>query len=220
MFDQIDASLLLHAGAVVYVIAFLFRDEALIRLFSVIGTLLYMGYYFWYPAEPLWDAIVTSTFFLGANVVVIFIILLERTTFGMSDEDKQLYGAFNGMTPGEFRKLLKPASWCQSDGDEMLTRAGEVSDHLFYIQEGTVTVSKGSSQFTLNAGRFVGEIGYMLGDPASGDTRAGKGTRYIAWAVADLNRIGRKTPAIANAMTAKVGRDLARKLRQSVIVGQ
>lgn len=216
MLENLDASLLLHAGAVVYVIAFLFRDEALIRLFSVIGTLLYMGYYFWYPAEPLWDAIITSTIFLGANVVVIFMILLERTTFRMSEDEKRLYEGFATLTPGEFRRLLKLASWNASDGEAVLTRAGERPSRLFYILDGDVLIDKGGSQFPVSDGRFIGEIGFVLGEPATGTVTAPEGTRYVSWTSDELERLGRKKPAIGTALTALLGKDLARKLAESV----
>lgn len=214
--DWLNAALLLHAGAVVYVIAFLFRDEALIRGFSVLGTLLYMGYYFWYPAEPLWDAIVTSTIFLGANVVVIFMILLERTTFRLGDDEKRLFEGFSTLTPGEFRKLLKRATWHQSDGSDTLTEAGVQPDRLFYVLDGDVLIEKDGTRFPVSDGRFIGEIGFVLEGPATGTVRAPEGTRYVSWETADLQRLGRKKPAIGTALTALLGKDLARKLGESV----
>lgn len=214
--DGFDAAWLLHAGAVVYVIAFLFRDEALIRGFSVLGTLLYMGYYFWYPAEPLWDAIITSTIFLLANVIVIFMILLERTTFHLGEEEKRLYQAFATLTPGDFRKLLKLATWRTSDGTDVLTTAGQKPENLYYILSGEVEIEKDGVKFPLSEGRFVGEIGYVLDGPATGTVRAPAGTRYVAWKTSELRQLGRRKPAIGIALTALLGEDLARKLSQSV----
>ncbi len=214
--DMFDAALLLHAGAVVYVIAFLFRDEALIRAFSVLGTLLYMGYYFWYPAEPLWDPIITSTIFLLANVVVIFMILLERTTFQLSDDEKRLYQGFDTLTPGEFRKLLRIASWHRSDGSDVLTTAGEQPENLYYVLNGDVLIRKDGTSFPISDGRFIGEIGYVLHGPATGTVSAPEGTRYVAWRTSQLRDLGRRKPGIAIALTALLGEDLARKLSQSV----
>lgn len=214
--DWFDAALLLHAGAVVYVIAFLFRDEALIRAFSVLGTLLYMGYYFWYPAEPLWDAIFTSTIFLLANVVVIFMILLERTTFQLTDDQKRLYAGFDTLTPGEFRKLLRIASWHTSEGSDVLTTEGEKPEYLYYVLDGDVLVRKDNTSFPISDGRFIGEIGYVLYGPATGTVTAPKGTRYVAWSTAQLRDLGRKKPGIGIALTALLGEDLARKLSESV----
>jgi len=214
--DLFDAAVLLHAGAVVYVIAFLFRDEALIRGFSVLGTLLYMGYYFWYPPEPLWDAIVTSTIFLGANVVVIFMILLERTTFHLNDDEKRLYEGFDTLTPGEFRKLLKHAEWHASNEQDTLTTEGEKPERLFYVLDGDVLIEKDGTTFAVSDGRFIGEIGYVLDEPATANVRAPEGTRYVSWKVSDLTRLSYKKPAIGVALTALLGEDLARKLASSV----
>jgi len=214
--DWFNAAWLLHAGAVVYVIAFLFRDEALIRAFSVLGTLLYMGYYFWFPAEPLWDAIITSTIFLLANVVVIFMILLERTTLQLSDDEKRLYQGFDTLTPGEFRKLLQIADWRTSDGSDVLTTEGQEPEHLYYVLDGDVLVRKDGTSFPISDGRFIGEIGYVLHGPATGTVSAPEGTRYVAWKTSQLRHLGRRKPAIGIALTALLGEDLARKLSQSV----
>ncbi|WP_120077208.1 cyclic nucleotide-binding domain-containing protein [Aurantiacibacter odishensis] len=214
--DLFDAAILLHAGAVVYVIAFLFRDEALIRGFSVLGTLLYMGYYFWYPPEPLWDPIITSTIFLAANVVVIFMILLERTTFQMSDDEKRLFAGFDTLTPGEFRRLLKLAEWHDSDGSQVLTEAGKKPEKLHYVLDGDVLIEKDGTTFPMSEGRFIGEIGYVLGEAATGTVRAPEGTRYVSWNVADLTRLSHRKPAIGIALSALLGEDLARKLATSV----
>lgn len=214
--DLFDAAILLHAGAVVYVIAFLFRDEVLIRTFSVLGTLLYMGYYFWYPPQPLWDPIITSMIFLAANVVVIFMILLERTTFQMSDDEKRLFAGFDTLTPGEFRRLLKLAQWHDSGGGEVLTEAGHKPDKLHYILDGEVLIEKDGTSFPVSDGRFIGEIGYVLGQAATGTVRAPQGTRYVSWNVSDLTRLSQRKPAIGVALSALLGEDLARKLADSV----
>lgn len=222
MLDSINPTYFLHAGAVAYVLAFLFRDEALLRGLSVLGTGLYMVYYFAQKPEPLWDAIITSAFFVGANIVVMFMIILERTTFSLSEEEKRLYAGFPTFTPGQFRKLLKLARWHVAETETVLTRQGEALDRLFYVLDGTVTIARDGHCFPMTRGNFVGEIAYVLDGMPTGTVTAPAGTRYVEWDVADIQRLSRRKPVVGNAMVALLSADLARKLGASsqVVAGE
>jgi hypothetical protein len=56
--------------------------------------------------------------------------LLERTTFQLSDDEKQLYQGFDTLTPGEFRMMLKRANWHTGSGSDVLTTAGKKPENL------------------------------------------------------------------------------------------
>ena len=103
----LNSALFIHIGALFYIIAFLIRDELRLRIMVLIGSVFYLLYYFIYPESPLWDAIVTSIILTLANVYILFLILLERSTFALSDDEKRLFEAFEGFSPGQFRQMLK-----------------------------------------------------------------------------------------------------------------
>lgn len=215
MLENIEAAYFLHAGAVAYVLAFLFRDEAILRGLSVLGTGLYMVYYFAQQPEPLWDPIITSAFFVGANVVVMFMIMLERTTFSLSEEEKRLYEGFPTFTPGQFRRMLKLAQWHTATQDSVLTRQGDPLDRLYYVLDGTVSIERDGHSFPMTRGNFVGEIAYVLDGMPTGTVTAPAGTRYVEWQVKAIERLARRKPVIGNAMVALLSADLARKLGAS-----
>jgi hypothetical protein len=212
---EIDASLLIHAGAVAYIIAFLARDELHLRVLALTGSFLYICYDFFFPAVPLWDAIISSSILIAANLVVRSRIVLERTTFSLSDEEKELFAAFETLSPGQFRKVLKLARWSVADQPVELTKDGMPQDDLFFIFSGSVAVTKSDQAFKIHQGKFVGEIAYILQQPPSATAIADMGVRYVSWNADDLRKLGEKNPELGNALVALLTRDLAAKLSTS-----
>lgn len=215
--DVINTSLLIHFGAALYILAFLVRDELILRLLVLAGSAFYILYYFLFPAEPLWDAIITSLILVAANIFVLGQIILERTTLAMRPEEKELFDAFDTLSPGQFRQIASIAQWKTASGEEgdILTREAQPSRALFYIAEGTISVDKGGRLFRLPEGNFVGEIAFVLGRETTATTVAPAGTRYVQWSSDDLRKLSAKKPNLGNAMTALLTRDLARKLSTS-----
>ncbi len=211
-----DSSLLIHAGAAIYILAFLIRDEMILRLMVLAGTVLYILYYYMFPDQPLWDAIVTSVILIGANLVVLGRIVLERTTFSMSDEERDLFTGFPNFNPGQFRKMLGKITWHEAAEDVLLTQQGQPLDRLYFIIDGPVNVTKDTHQFNVSARNFIGEISYVLAENPSATVVAPSGTRYASWVKADLDAMSRRDPAFGNALGALLSDDLARKLSGSV----
>lgn len=214
---DIDPGLLIHAGALLYIIAFIVRDELVLRLLVVTGSLLYILYYYLFPAQPLWDAIFSSIIMVGANFYVIGQVILERTTFRMSDDERELFEAFETLNPGQFRHLLKNAQWITTDDPSgtVLTREDEPSSGLFYVFDGEISVEKGSRVFRLPAGNFVGEIAYILKRETTATTVAPEGTRFVRWEAKALRKLSEHKPTLGNALNALLTRDLAHKLTKS-----
>ncbi|MEO9461502.1 MAG: cyclic nucleotide-binding domain-containing protein [Marinomonas sp.] len=214
---DLSPALLIHAGALLYIIAFIVRDELVLRLLVVIGSGLYILYYYLFPAAPLWDAIISSVIMVGANFYVIAQVILERTTFRMSDSERRLFDAFETLNPGQFRQLLKHAEWktASSEEGDVLTREGETTPALYYVVDGTIAAQKEDQRFRLPAGNFVGEIAYILGIATTATTIAPEGTRYVRWDADVLRRLSDKRPALGNALNALLTRDLAIKLKTS-----
>lgn len=210
-----DPSLLIHAGALLYILAFLVREELLLRLLVVSGTVLYILYYYLFPDTPLWDAIIASVIMLAANGLVLGQILWERTTLKLSAEEKELYEAFDTLTPGRFRDVLKIANWQTADEDTILTREDQPSRKLFYIFRGVISVEKTGRQFRLPEGNFVGEIAFVLKGDTTSTTLAPAGVTYVEWETDELRKLSKRRPNLGNALNALLTRDIARKLKTS-----
>ena len=211
----ISPAVLIHLGALLYIIGFLVRDELVLRLLVLGGTALYIFYYFLFPAEPLWDAIITSVILGLANLWVLFKIMYERTTFALSEEERQLFEAFETLNPGQFRKILRNAVWQTANGGELLCMEDQEADRLYYLISGDAEVEKGTTTFTIGASSFIGEISYILNGNYSATVRAKPGLRYVEWRSTELRQTTEKHTDLRNALVALFNRDLAAKLAAS-----
>ena len=110
---------LVHAGALLFLMGFVVRDQLLLRGFIVIGTIFYVIYYLLLP-EPLWSALSWNSLFIIINCVMMFLIYSDRAKFSMTKEEEQLYGSFYTLSPGEFRKLMKIATWFNAEKEKQL----------------------------------------------------------------------------------------------------
>ena len=74
MFDSLFPGILVHAGAMFYLICFAFRNQILLRSFAIIGDLFYTAYYFSASDKPLWEAIIWNIPNIALNMVMIVLI--------------------------------------------------------------------------------------------------------------------------------------------------
>lgn len=193
------------------------RDELRLRVLIIAATLIYIAYYFTLSTGPLLEPIITSALMVGVNLWVPSQIVLERTTLRLSDDEKKLFDAFETLTPGQFRRILKIAKWARADDPEgtLLTREDTPSEALIYIFEGIVSVEKKGRQFRLPDGNFVGEVAFVLNRKTTKTSVAPEGVRYVEWDSSELRRLSAKYPNLGNALNALLTRDLARKLNAS-----
>lgn len=212
-----DPAWLIHIAASILLIGYFIRDELKLRLMIIASSIVYNFYYWLVPSPPLWDAVMVGFLLIAVNFYVLAQVLLERTTFRLSDEEKQLFDAFETLTPGQFRRILKIADWHKAAKAHsiILTREGEATSRLYYIIDGTVAVEKGGHKFGLPAHNFVGEVAFVLDGKATATTTAPAGLRYVMWEAEALRELGEKYPALGNALNALLTRDLARKLTES-----
>lgn len=212
MEDMISPAVLIHLGALLYIIGFLVRDELILRLLVLGGTVLYILYYFLFPETPLWDAIVTSLILGAANLWVLGKIMMERTTFALNDEEKRLFNYFDTLNPGQFRRVAKRAIWHSATGDELLCMEEGDASRLFFVLDGEVEIEKGKQRFVAGSGMFLGEIAFILDGKYTATVRARPGLRYAEWSNAELKHLMKKSTPLHNAIIALFNRDLASKL--------
>jgi len=205
-------SFFVHAAAVCYVIALGVRDQLILRLLILLGTGFYIVYYLLALETPLWEAAGWSILMAGVNTFVIIQLIRERSTFNMDPEERLLYGAFSGLSPGEFRQLMKFAHWENGDGQARLTEEDQPNDRLYYLLEGSVDGIKMGNEFAISSPCFLGEISIVLNCQATATVIASTGTRYIYWNRSDLDRLQRRKPSIGIALSALLKVDLARKV--------
>lgn len=212
----LNTALLIHIGALFYIVAFLIRDELRLRLMVLAGSVFYLLYYYLFPEFPLWDAILTTVILAVANLYILFRILLERTMFALNEQERKLFEAFEGFSPGQFRQVLKIGHWKTVELSAELTTENQQLSKLFYIVDGSVYAKKGEYGFVVGAKNFIGEIAFVLEGPPTATVTASPDTTYIEWNCDEMRRLMGKSPAFENAMMALLSRDLADKLATSI----
>ncbi len=73
---------LVHVGAVLYLVCFVFRNQIWLRSFAIAGDLFYMAYYYLAAEQPLWEAILWSIPAIVINVFMIYLILNDSRLRG------------------------------------------------------------------------------------------------------------------------------------------
>ena len=204
-----------HLALLFYVVGFLTRDELILRFQVLAGTIFYILYYYFIAPVPLWEAILGSVAIALANIYSSFIIIRERSTFGMSAEEVSLYQHFDTLRPGHFRRVMKHADWQHIETDEILLKEGRPVEKLYFIRSGSVQLQRGGKVSTLGAGHFLGELAFLQNTPASATVTAGQGAEIISWDQSRLKKIMDRSPTISNAIVALFNKDLAIKLSVS-----
>lgn len=205
----------MHAAAFLSVTAVIFKDQLNLRVALLVSILLSTAYHLFKIPEPAWQEVFWNvvTFIIGLGMAVR--VLLDRTHFGLSDIEEQLFAAFAALSPGEFRRLVRAGRWRRAEGGAILTREGEPLDRLFYVLEGEVRVRKGEREFVTPAQTFIGEIAFLHDTPASATVTAAAGALYYEWPVGVLHRhLGRRGDLEASILRV-IGLDMAMKVARS-----
>lgn len=211
----LSIGILVYMAFVFDLFGFLARDELILRLLMLAGSALYLVYFYNVSDEPLWDVIIADVALALANLSMIFIVVMERSTISMSRDDEALFSHFPMLTPGQFRKLLKSARVLSATGPVDLTREGAPVDRLWFVHEGAVRIEKAGSGTTITRPMFVGELAFLTGAPASASVSAEAGARYLEWDAAVLRSKVGKSSDLNVALQAQFNADLVDKVTHS-----
>jgi hypothetical protein len=206
---------LIHLGAILYLVCFLFRNQIHLRLFAIMGDLVYTAYYFGVASHPLWEAMVWSVLNMGVNAVMIAMIINDNRETKLGDNELRLYRNLASLSPGEFRKLMALGKWHTATENIVLTNEGQSLDQLYYVLEGEVDIEKSGRKIEVKPELFIGEIAYLLRKPASATVAIKKGALYVAWSHTALEKAITKQDALKNALNTLLSADLATKVARS-----
>ena len=206
-----DSHVLMHAAAIISVAALAFRDQLRLRAVLLISILL-SAVYNDLKTPPGYQEIIWNAVTFAINIKVIVQILMDRTHIGMSDEENELFAAFEALTPGEFRAFLKLASWQTAEDEQCITLEGQKPDALFYVLRGIIDIHKAGRCFRVKPRTFIGEIAFLHDTPASATVRLEPGARYIRWPVATLRETLQKRQPLKQAMIRLISFDMATKI--------
>lgn len=195
-------------------VAFSMSSMFWLRMLTVASSALYVVYYYIYPADPMWLDIVTEGVFVLINLVMIFVLMHQKSQLKFSQEEKLLYDTyFRTITPFEYVKLMKLANWETCKGGQHLADKGQKVSHLTFIFDGNADVMVEDKKVAeVKTGNFVGEVSFKLNQPASATVITQSGTRIVRWEQSQLKGFFDKNPGMKNCVEALISTDLAKKL--------
>ena len=132
--------------------------------------------------------------------------------YSISDQEEELYRLFYTLSPGEFRTLMKIGTWFHTEKEEQITTKGEVPERLFFILDGAVSVDRGQNSFNVGPGVFIGELAFLMKNPATADVCLTKSAKGVSWNVSELSRLLAARPQMRVAFDSLLNKDLASKL--------
>ncbi|MEM6637660.1 MAG: cyclic nucleotide-binding domain-containing protein [Pseudomonadota bacterium] len=207
--------LVVLAGAC-HAIGYLITNQMMLRISMLIGTGFYIFYYAVVSHDPLWIAIWTSIVLATANVTGMLLLAVSRSRLIIPSTFKDVYRFFPSVPPGEFRQLMKLSRRYVAREAEIATREGEPVEKLFFIVSGGMAVEKRGEKFLVPSGVFVGEVAFLLNQPASATTILDPGSDVLVWDVAVLRKNCAKRPRFRLALEAMISNDLAAKVSFAV----
>lgn len=204
---------IVHLAAFFTLICFLFRDQIKLRSFAALGDGLLSVYYYAAFPEPLWNPMAWSILNVIINLTMILVILRDGRVFDMTERDLNLFRNLEGLTPGQFRKLRRKGTWHVAEEETVLTTENETPERLYYVQQGEVTIAKGTRRsFTVEPRLFIGELSLLRRKPATATARVAPGSEYIAWERSDLEKLFAEDDAMRHTLHVILSRDMAEKV--------
>ena len=150
-------------------LAFVMTDILHLRCFAALGTS--CAIFFNWQRAPPWNAVVWGLVFVSINVFQIGLLLQERLQTSLSTREQVVYDqifARHGITPPEFAKLVKLASWRTLAPGERLILEGEPVDSLVLLHAGKVECLVGGRRVDLITGgrgaaepAWLGELSFL-----------------------------------------------------------
>ena len=208
---------LIFVGLLLRAAGFMVRDELMLRVLVFSSTFFDIAFYM-LQSPSIWGAVLTNSVMVGINLVMILIIITERSSMFMSAQDRLVFQHFRTLTPGQFRRVNRMAKWRVTEGEEVLLREGERSDELFFINSDAFFVVKQGQRYDARGPAFAGEIMLLQGGVASATVLVPEGAVVARWNAERLRQAMHKNRPLENALIARFGHDLADKVRHSVPV--
>ena len=219
VFEQLlDSRNIVHVGALLYLLGFLFRDQLVLRGLIILGDLVYILYFYFAPEIPLWGGIFWSATFTAVNLVMIWFIYLDEVQFSLPAHERKLFELLVDLTPGQFRTFLKAGRQEVAALPLVITRENEPLDKLYFVTDGKVTIDKGGRRMVSEAKTFIGEIAFLLARPATATVTLEPGCHYGVWDSKTLHGLLNGNAALKLALSSALNRKLAEKVAQAGVL--
>jgi hypothetical protein len=159
-------TLILELGYALLILAVLVPKPHQIRLLVAAAAAAGLGHAIWVKdrISLVWMALLLA----ASLAMLVRRYWSNRSVRFTAEEQSMLDRLFTELPRNRARHLIDQGLWLSGRAGDVLTREGEVVDHLYYLAEGEArVVSMGSQVGTCRAGDLIGEITVLSGEKAS-----------------------------------------------------
>jgi hypothetical protein len=213
MTDPIWITGILMLGLLFKFVGFAVRDEVWLRALVMAG-LGCDALFYAIRSEPVLQSVMTNLLLISINMLLLILIFIERTTWGLSQQDRALYSHFPTLTPGQFRKLRKTMRRDRVAPGTQLLEEGKPVDDLILILADRLQIEKGGVAYPAFGPSFVGEIALLTGNRSSAGVSLPEGGEIVRIPMAGLRKGMARSPGLSNAVVALFSRELALKVTE------
>jgi predicted signal transduction protein with EAL and GGDEF domain len=213
--DPVLVTGILFVGLLFKFAGFAVRDELWLRILVTTGLTCDVIFYS-VRAEPVPQSVAANVLLVSINLVLLLLIVTERTTWRMSADDRTLYQSFPTLTPGQFRRLKRIMRRETVDPGTPLTLEGKPVDELMLVYAERIEIAKAGATFPIAGPAFVGEIALLTGNVSSASVHLPEGGTVVRIPLETLKARMARAPSLSNAMIALFGQEMARKVADSV----
>jgi len=207
---------LVYLAGVFYAAGMAITNQIVLRIFVLVGTSVYLVYYWTISESPLWEAIYVSMMIGLTNLYGLTSLVARRSRLAIPRAHADIYEDFPDLPPGDFRALMKLAKRTTLEADKQLTSEGEAGTKLYYILRGDTLLRKGEQAFVLPPKMFLGEIAFLINVPSSASAWLETGSELLEWDVNELKRKCARSARFRLALEAAISMDLAQKVAISM----
>lgn len=197
-------------------ISFLLRDMFYLRCTAILSSTASITYSYFATAHPLWIIIRWETVLITINIVQMAILLYEKRSFNLPEEELALFKTFfHGFTPKQFKKLLKMAKHGVVETEEIVTEQGKMPNRIMFIKSGMMSLEVDGKLIAVSsAGSFVDELSFLSDIPATATVRAIEPCEYLAWPLKSLRQTVKNDIELHVALQTHFNKNLLQKLLQ------
>lgn len=180
-----------HISNTIYLVGSIIKGSLALRLSWVLGAVAELVYYVYAAPEPLWTSIAWCLLITGLNLYQIVLILLQRRKSGLSPQEQALYQQlFHAMDWGNFKKMMKTATWEVLSEDRIVIAENERTDYLFLLANGAADVTlSGKPIAQLGSGSFIGEMSLLTGQVPTATVEVERGATLVSWPKAAIRKL-------------------------------
>lgn len=159
------------------------------------------------------SAIIQITWITISLIGVIRLYIINSRLRFSKDEEYFLERAMPDLSKIDARKFLDISLAIEGETGVQLTQQGEPIQHLIYLVEGEARVFSGGIEVAqVGPGNYIGDVTYLMGEPATASVELATPARYLSFEAENLRRFLDKNAAVRRQLEESAADNLRKKL--------